>query len=395
MGSPDNFEGDESEPEVKEEENKSSTSTEKKKLFRDTDNKVVAGVCAGISNYFDWNIGFVRLLLAVSILILGFGFWLYIIAWIIIPEAKSTSEKLAMKGKNATVENIEKYLTKFKTDIKSFDTSNVSKSVKKQSNKFNDFLVGTSKKIDQTLQPKKRITDLGNLIFSIIGFALISLGIIALVSLLYSFVSDANTIGINSILEMIQENSDIDIKNFNFIHVAILGLIFSFSLSLIIQGIKMAFYKNKELINKLKPFSIVTRFLIILAFLAIMIISIANETSFSKFSFYNSYDLDYKTIVVKKLDVKSLDQDYKKVKLDIRRSEHKTAWLRISTNGKGIRSVKNQTIKDLYDFKVTDSIIELSPYIYYNNEFYSDKNVDITLYVPDNDSTKIINEFDN
>ena len=67
-------------------------------------------------------------------------------------------------------------------------------------------MVGTSKKIDQTLQPKKRITDLGNLIFSIIGFALISLGIIALVSLLYSFVSDANTIGINSILEMIQEN---------------------------------------------------------------------------------------------------------------------------------------------------------------------------------------------
>jgi phage shock protein PspC (stress-responsive transcriptional regulator) len=56
-----------------------------KKLQRDTQHKVIGGVCAGLANYFDIDASLVRLLLAFMILFAGTGFWLYIILWIVMP----------------------------------------------------------------------------------------------------------------------------------------------------------------------------------------------------------------------------------------------------------------------------------------------------------------------
>ena len=56
-----------------------------KKLQRDTKNKVIGGVCAGLANYFDMDASLLRLLLAFMILFAGTGFWLYIILWIVMP----------------------------------------------------------------------------------------------------------------------------------------------------------------------------------------------------------------------------------------------------------------------------------------------------------------------
>lgn len=56
-----------------------------KKLQRDTRNKVIGGVCAGLANYFGMDASLLRLLLALMILFAGSGFWLYIILWIVMP----------------------------------------------------------------------------------------------------------------------------------------------------------------------------------------------------------------------------------------------------------------------------------------------------------------------
>ena len=209
MGSPDNFEGDEQEQE-EQTETKTSSSNEKKKLFRDGDNKVVAGICAGVSNYFGWNISIVRTLFALLILLAGTGFWLYIIAWILIPEAKSTSEKLAMKGKNATVDNIEKFVK----NVRNLDTSHMSESVKKHSNKFNDFLVGTSRKVEETLQPRKRIGSLVNLISSIIGFIFISAGIAVILSVIYGIIMPENVNEVKMFIHGINARLDLQIQDY-------------------------------------------------------------------------------------------------------------------------------------------------------------------------------------
>jgi phage shock protein PspC (stress-responsive transcriptional regulator) len=82
-----------------------------KKLFRDPDDSTVGGICSGIAAYFGvedplW----VRLLFVIGFFSGTIGLWAYIILWIIIPEAKSAGDRLAMKGERINVSNIGKII---------------------------------------------------------------------------------------------------------------------------------------------------------------------------------------------------------------------------------------------------------------------------------------------
>lgn len=57
----------------------------KKKLCKSRENKVIAGVCAGIAEYFGIDPTIVRLITAVVFLLKGAGLFLYIIACILMP----------------------------------------------------------------------------------------------------------------------------------------------------------------------------------------------------------------------------------------------------------------------------------------------------------------------
>lgn len=79
----------------------------KRKLYRDTDNKRLGGVAAGVAAYLDWDVALVRLLFLV-ILLASFGWtlFIYILMWIFIPEASSVAQKLEMQGLEPNVDNI-------------------------------------------------------------------------------------------------------------------------------------------------------------------------------------------------------------------------------------------------------------------------------------------------
>ncbi len=99
----------------------------RKKLFRDPDDKIIAGVCSGIGNYFGVSAWIPRILFLIPFLSFAFrdrhwgnfdfpGFLnlsfspgsliVYIILWLVIPEATSTSEKLEMKGEKVDMNSI-------------------------------------------------------------------------------------------------------------------------------------------------------------------------------------------------------------------------------------------------------------------------------------------------
>lgn len=100
----------------------------RKKLYRDTDDKWIAGVCSGIGNYFGISPWIPRILFLLPFLsfISRWGHWgglwnfgdvvrftfsptsliIYIILWIVIPEAFTTTEKLEMKGEKVDVDSI-------------------------------------------------------------------------------------------------------------------------------------------------------------------------------------------------------------------------------------------------------------------------------------------------
>ena len=80
-----------------------------KQLFRDVDNKVVAGVSSGLSYYLGIDAVWVRLFwVLLCIFSSGIFILIYILLWIIVPAAVSTSEKLKMQGDAINISNIEK-----------------------------------------------------------------------------------------------------------------------------------------------------------------------------------------------------------------------------------------------------------------------------------------------
>lgn len=78
-----------------------------KKMFRNPDEKVLGGVASGMSAYFGIDVVIVRLLFFITIFMAGTGLILYFILWIILPEAKSMTDKMEMQGQPVTLSNIE------------------------------------------------------------------------------------------------------------------------------------------------------------------------------------------------------------------------------------------------------------------------------------------------
>ncbi len=72
----------------------------KKALYRTGDNRVIAGVCGGLAEYFNVDPGIVRLIWVLFAFAGGAGVWAYLVAWIIIPEnPKDKRSQLAMEEK--------------------------------------------------------------------------------------------------------------------------------------------------------------------------------------------------------------------------------------------------------------------------------------------------------
>ena len=79
-----------------------------RRLFRDPDDHLVAGVAAGIANYFDIQVAWIRLAFALTILAGGMGLLLYIILWIVVPKAVTRADKMAMKGEKLNLEGFKR-----------------------------------------------------------------------------------------------------------------------------------------------------------------------------------------------------------------------------------------------------------------------------------------------
>jgi phage shock protein PspC (stress-responsive transcriptional regulator) len=77
-----------------------------KRLFRDSENRKVAGVASGIAKYLDIDVTLVRIIWLVMLLIFGTGLLVYVLLWAILPEAKTAAERLEMMGEVPNVENI-------------------------------------------------------------------------------------------------------------------------------------------------------------------------------------------------------------------------------------------------------------------------------------------------
>ena len=123
----------------------------KRRLFRDTQNGSIGGVCAGLAHYFTIDIVIVRIIFAVLFFIGGFTIPLYILLWIILPEAKTSIDRLQMHGKAVTIDSVKE------------EIENTAESIKTKSNQF----------AKNFTQNKDRFAAIGKVIRIIFGSILI------------------------------------------------------------------------------------------------------------------------------------------------------------------------------------------------------------------------------
>ncbi len=239
MGKPEEFadEKTDNEETTNKKTTNQSTHTQRKRIFRDSDNKILGGVCSGISNYFNIDPLWLRLILALMLCLAGTGFLLYIILWIVIPEAKTAAEKLEMNGEDVNYSNIGK---KVEEEMKSFGKKMESwgeevKNGKSVSNfgaflhKFFD-LIGTI------------IIGFLKVFSKLVGIFLIIIGIIFIIAMLSSIVGGTKIIHINNFYYSASGLIDNLFANENHILIATLALILLIGipiLMLVYRGFKL------------------------------------------------------------------------------------------------------------------------------------------------------------
>lgn len=186
MGTPQDFIEEE---EVEDEAPKASTSQnyhhrrpQSRRLYRDPDSRVIAGVCGGIGAYFKFDPTILRIILAVlaifpSVFLIpsaGAIVLVYIILWVAVPKASTVAQRLEMRGEDINVSNIERTIKEEYEEMKT---------------KFNEFK--KSKSYERGRQGMNKAGDalaasgsfLGRLFVILVGVFLLGIGITSLVGI--------------------------------------------------------------------------------------------------------------------------------------------------------------------------------------------------------------------
>lgn len=80
-----------------------------RKLFRDPDDKRLAGVCSGLALFLGVDVTLIRIIFIVAFICGSAGLWIYLVIWIAAPEAKTAAEKCELRGIPANAENIRRF----------------------------------------------------------------------------------------------------------------------------------------------------------------------------------------------------------------------------------------------------------------------------------------------
>ena len=110
-----NAEGDNSGQTTDTPNNESHKST--KRLYRDPDNRILGGVASGMGYYFGIDTVAIRVIMVLLLPLWASSVWIYLLLWICIPEARTTSQKLEMRGETPTVDNIKRAVEEEKENV--------------------------------------------------------------------------------------------------------------------------------------------------------------------------------------------------------------------------------------------------------------------------------------
>ncbi|WP_052496252.1 PspC domain-containing protein [Pedobacter lusitanus] len=163
-----------------------SSAFAERKIYRDTEEAMVAGVCSGLSHYLKMDVSILRVVTVLSVLLGGSGLIAYLVLWIAIPKASTRAEKMAMKGEAANLQgfkrSFEEELSNLKENFKNAN-EHLQPLVKQSGNFVTEFIAV----LGSFLQGS------GKVIFKFIAIILLITGSVLLLS---DFVALAAVLGV-------------------------------------------------------------------------------------------------------------------------------------------------------------------------------------------------------
>ncbi|MBC7695289.1 MAG: PspC domain-containing protein [Burkholderiales bacterium] len=249
MGKPEEFAGDASENNNSSDRGEGYDTYEngeptKKRLYRDGDSKVLGGVCSGIAHYFGIDPVWLRIALLLMFFFAGTGFLLYIILWIAIPEAKTTTERLAMKGEKADINNISKAVKEEAEQLK--------KRMEKYGSEFKDMAARNVPRnaVEKTVDfIGDLLLNIGRVLLKIVAIFMVFFGIICFLGLFGTVFGMSFAVGNLEIQEWI----DMILLDGSDFYIGLFGIAFFIGIPIIMMiyfGIKLLFkirYYNRWL----------------------------------------------------------------------------------------------------------------------------------------------------
>ncbi|EKT4548669.1 PspC domain-containing protein [Flavobacterium psychrophilum] len=412
MGQPEDYK---IEDEAPRQPNYNYASSGSRKLYRDKENGIIGGVLAGLGYYFGIDKVWLRLIMLVLLLSFGTGFLLYIILWIVMPEAVTTTEKLEMQGEPINISNIEKKVKeefenlseKFKNADVNFKDGmdTVSEKVKIFSNDFSDKMKSNSSRVG---------SNLGDVIISILGIFAKFLGaiivMVASISLLGFFVASIvmlfsstmpDSFALNYISTPIGLETPLWIQGILFLLV--FGIPFFF---LLILGLKLL-VTNLKSIGSIAKYSLLSLWIIALAILIVLGIKEATQLAFDgkvvQKQSINISPTDTLFVKFKNNDFYSKDIDNhddfrlmqdehgkeivysNNVSIEIMPTDEKLPYLQIEklANGKTPDEAQKRAEKIIYNLKIEGNKLILDNYLLHNvKNRFRDQRVALFLYLP-------------
>lgn len=219
-----------------------SFESERSKIFRDPDGKIISGVCSGLAYYFNIDPIIMRLIFVALFFAGGSSILIYLILVIVIPIARTTAEKLAMRKEKINIDTIQKSVENEFNKIKeTFDNRN-----------FGSRLTNFLRKVFNVLG--QVLTGVFTLALKLLG---ILFGFISLVLIIAFFVAATGNIKIDGHSSNI--GNFISMKFFENANDSLLGhtvIVFAiFSLMLMFFYWSSAILTNGKVFNQRKLFS--------------------------------------------------------------------------------------------------------------------------------------------
>ncbi|UOB18054.1 PspC domain-containing protein [Abyssalbus ytuae] len=369
--------------------------TKSKKLYRDIDDKYISGVSSGLGHYLGIDAVWVRLLWILLAFASGGTFiFVYLLFWILVPEAATTAQKLSMKGQPVNISNIEKKIKE------SFD--DVAERVKKVDY---DKVKSNSKSFFDSLG--EIILLLLKVFGKFIGIILLIIASTVLLSLFISLFT-AGTIDIldtgHGWQNYVNIATDIPIWVMSILLFFAIGVPFFF---LFYLGLKIL-VTNLKSIGNVAKFSLLG--LWILSIIGLIVLGIKTATDRA----YNGYTseknelyttpADTLTIIMNKdeyydnvfygndLEVVVDENDNKKIysekiHFNLKKSTDSIPYLKIDKRAKGnsYEDAKQNARAIEYNYSSTQNLLKFDNYLLTDIENkFKDQQIDIDIYIPAN-----------